>query len=358
MIWNPFQIVSKGFLGVDIGTFSIKIVEMSRSGRRKKLDNYGEIRASALYEKPFRTFEKSTLTVSSNDVIRAVKAVLQEAKIKSKKAYFAIPDFSTFFTTITLPAMTKEELPQAVNFEARQHIPLPLDGVTLDWQIIEREAGPQSKSGKVKILLVAVPNEVIKQYQEIAQAAGLELLSLEAEVFSLARALIKESELDKAVALIDIGARSTTISVIDKGMLKISHSFDTSGNDLTNVISKGLNVDYNQAEGLKKKYGLSKDDGDSRKIILPLIDLVLSEAEKIFASFFESEKKQVNKIILAGGSALLSGLPNYFNENLKIPTEVATPFSDIYYPPVLENILKESGPSYSIAVGAAINGLK
>ena len=136
MIWNPFSLSSENFLGVDIGTSAVKIVEISRMGNRKKLENYGEMQSSFLYEKPFRTFEKSTLTVTSNDVVRAILAILKEANMKAAKACFSIPDFSTFFTTFQLPSMTEAEVPSAVQYEARQYIPLPLSEVTLDWQIV------------------------------------------------------------------------------------------------------------------------------------------------------------------------------------------------------------------------------
>jgi type IV pilus assembly protein PilM len=346
MIWNPFKAAPKSFLGVDIGTSSIKIVELSRSGKRKKLDNYGEMQATSLYEKPFRTFEKSTLTVSTQDVIRAIRGIIKEAKMQSRRAYFSIPDFSSFFTTLDLPPMTEEELPRAVEYQARQHIPLPLSEVTLDWQIIEEG----------KVLLVAVPNEVIHQYQEIAKEATLELISLEAEVFSLARALVGEKEFP--VVLIDIGARSTTINIIEKGILKISHSFDTAGNDLTNVIAKGFNLDYKNAEEIKRKQGLNPEEGSPRESLLPLVDLILTEIKKIIQSYFQSDKKEVQKIILAGGTARLPGLADYFSKNLGKSVVIANPFLDLYYPPILEELLKEMGPSYSIAVGAALYGLQ
>jgi len=366
MFWNFFKIAPKGFLGVDIGTFSIKIVEMSRAGKRRKLENYGEMQAEALYTKPFRTFEKSTLTVARQDVVRAITAISREAKVKTNQAYFSIPDFSTFFTTFTLPAMTEEELPQAINYEASQHIPLPLKEVTLDWQIIGKKAVNQQKAIPFKILLVAVPNEIIQQYQEIAVAAKLELLSLEAEVFGLARALIGEQEKKELVCLIDIGARSTTISIIDKGVLKVSHSFDTSGNDLTNIIAKGLSMDYKGAEEMKKKHGLllsekTISDSVGKEAMLPLIDLILNEIKKIFSSFSQTEKtekKEIQKIILAGGTALMPGLVQYFTKELDKPIIIANPFADIYYPPILERDLKTMGPSYAIALGTALRGVE
>ncbi|MDP3991242.1 MAG: type IV pilus assembly protein PilM [Candidatus Nealsonbacteria bacterium] len=354
MTWNPFKIIPKGFLGVDIGTFSIKIVEVERAGKRRKLENYGEMQAVSAYEKPFRTFEKSTLSLSNKDIVRAISAIIKESKMKSVKAYFSIPDFSTFFTTITLPSMTEAEIPKAVQYEARQYIPLPLEGVTLDWQVIEKE----QSSSSIKVLLVAVPNEVIQQYQETAAACGLELVFLEAEVFSLARAVIGEEESRQAVSLIDIGARSTTINIVDKGVLKISHSFDTSGNDLTSMIAKGLDAGYNKAEELKKKYGLNDSEEKTKEAMLPLIDLILSEIKKIFSSFYQIERKEVKKIILAGGSAFMPGLAEYFSKNLSKPIEIANPFNSLYYPPILEDALKQMGPSFSIAVGAALHGLE
>lgn len=344
-------------MGVDIGTSSIKVVELSQSGHRKKLENYGEIKAEALYEKPFRTFEKSTLTISSADVVRAISAILEETGIKTKQASFSIPDFSTFFTTLNLPPMTKDELPQAVTYEARQHIPLPLSEVTLDWQIIKEETSKRGELSPFKILLVAVPNEVIGQYQEIARAAELKLLSLEAEVFGMARALVPAEE-KEPVALADIGARSTTISIVDEGLLKVSHSFDTSGSEFNDLITKGLNVDSQKAEELKRKYGLMPSEYNVKDLLLPLVDLVISEIQKIIQNFSQAEQKTIKKIILAGGSALLPGLTEYVSQNIQKPAEIADPFFNIFYPPLLEKIIKEIGPSYAIAVGMALRGFE
>lgn len=367
MFWTPLEVIPKKSLGIDIGTSSIKIVELSRRGERRKLENYGEITASVLYQKPFRTFEKSTLLLSSQDVSRAIKAVIEEAKIKTRRTVFSIPDFSSFFTSFELPPMTKAELPQAVRYEASHHVPLPLAEVTLDWQVTEDGVSNQ-KNTKLKILLVTVPNEVINQYREITEISRLKLLALEAEVFGLLRSLIKEEK--RAVLLVDIGARSTTCSIADKSRLKMSYSFDMSGNELTKVISKGLGVDYKTAENLKEKYGIiSAPPPDAthpspspapevRQILLPLVDVILKEIEKISQSFYQTEGKEIQKIILAGASALLPGLKEYFQNHFKKEIEIADPFSNLFYPPILEKTLKEMGSSYAIAVGMALRGLE
>jgi len=357
----PFKMAARGCLGVDIGTSAIKIVELVLRGERIKLEKYGETSIQTLYEKPFRTFEKSSLLLSGQDISRAIRAIIEEAKISERKAIFSIPDFASFFTNFELPPMTKEELSGAIRFEARHHIPLPLSEVTLDWSIIEGEIN--RKKTPLKILLVAVPNEIISQYQKIASLTNLELQTLEAEVFGLTRSLVKEDP--RVIALLDFGAQSSTISLVDKGILKISHSFDISGNGLTHLLAKSLNIDYWQAENLKRKYGLSFPGKEApsialkiRQILMPLIDLILLEVEKSSLSFFQAEKKEVQKIILAGGSALLPGLKDYFSENLKKEVEIANPFLDILYPPILEQTLKEMGPAYATAVGVALRGLK
>jgi len=361
MIWTPLEFIPKKSLGIDVGTSSIKMVELSRRGERRKLENYGEISAQMFYQKPFRTFEKSTLSLFSEDISRAIKAVMDEAKIKTRQVVFSIPDFSSFFTSFELPPMTKEELPGAVRYEARQHVPLPLAEVTLDWQVIEGGVSDQKKE-KLKILLVAVPNEVINQYRKIAEMTKLELLALEAEAFGLVRSLIGERK--EIILLVDIGAQSTTCSIIEKRILKMSYSFDMSGNELTEVIAKGLGVDYKEAEALKEKYGISSPPSletpasEVREILLPLVDVILKEIEKISQNFYLTEGKDVQKIIMAGASSFLPGLKEYFQSYFKKEIEIGNPFSNIFCPPILEQTLKEMSSAYAIAVGTALRGLE
>lgn len=352
------SIFRKKFLGIDIGTWAIKVVELSSFAGRIKLENYGQISSKVLYLKPFRTFEKSTLLLSTQEIIKAIKAIFEEAKIKTKKAFFSFPDYATFFTTFELPPMTKEEIPFAVEAEARRHIPVPLAEVAWDWQLIgKREIG---KKQKFKILLVAVPKEIVNQYQMIATALELQSIALEAEVFSLARALVEKKE--GIVGIVDIGARTTTCSIIEKGILRISHSFDLSGDELTERIAKSLGIDSEIAESLKIKFGLISTEipegREIREILLPLIDFILKEVEQTFYQFSVSEGKEVEKIILAGGNANLPGLLQYCQNYFKKKVEIANPFKKIYFPPILEETLREMGPSLAIAIGLAERGFE
>ena len=259
--------------------------------------------------------------------------------------------------------MTKEELPQAINFAAPQYIPLPLSEVTLDWQLIGGKIADR-KGTRLKVLLVAVPNEIINQYGEIAKISRLETKFMEAEAFALLRSLIETDKM--TIGLVEIGAQSTTCSIIGKGGLKSSHSLDVAGNELTQALAKGLGLDYKEAERLKKKYGISPlfqeiAEPKEKKIaqtLLPSVDSILVEIQRIFQSFSQVEKKEIEKIFLAGGSTLLPGLKEYFASVLKKEIEIVHPFTNIFYPPILEETLKEMNPSYAIAVGAALRGLE
>ena len=344
--FNSLPFLPKVLLGVDIGTSALKIVELSKWGGRRLLKNYGELKAITLYDKPFRTFEKNTLVLSSKDIARALRAIMQESKITSKKAIFSIPDFSSFFTSFELPPMTKEELPGAVNFEARKHVPLPLSEVTFDWQIL---SGRVKQNTPLKILLVAVPKEVINQYQEIATLAKLELVALEAEAFGLIRATVKEEE---SLLVLDIGAQSTTVNTVVLSQLHASHSFDIAGNTFSERIARSLSISAKDADAKKMTEGL--ENPQILEILIPLIDLISAEIKKSAVSFPTDIKP--SKVVLAGGTAFLPGLLEYLVKQTGMTIEYASPFTSVFYPPILESTIKEMGPSYAVVLGVALRG--
>ena len=354
------KFLSKKYLGVDIGTSYVRVVEINQSGKLKRLENYGEVDSFIFQEKSFRTYRKDNLLFFNKNISKAIKSIIAEAGIKTKQAVFSIPDFSTFFTSFNLPPMTKEELPEAVNYEARQHIPLPLKEVILDWQIIKSEYIGNKKTN-YKILLVAVPKDIVNQYQEIANMSQLELVALEAEVFSLMRAISGVGE-KPSLAIIDIGAKTTTCTIIDEGIIKASHSFDMSGNDLTAALGKKLTIDFKEAEKVRNYYGVkgtAKEAEVVKKIILPLIDIIVKEIKEVLDNFYKQEKKEVKKIVVAGGTALLAGLKEHLEESFASKKiEIANPFVNIVYPPALEETLLEIGPRFTIALGAALRGFQ
>ena len=350
-------------LGIDIGTSSIKIVELSKKGERIELENYGEIKTQMFYKKSFRTFEKSTLLLSSKDIARGIRAVIEEAKIFSNYAIFSIPDFVVFSANFELPVMDKEKLSQAIEFEARQYTPLPVSEVVFDWQIIGNDLTSIKSGDKVKILLIIIPNEIINQYQEIANLAGLKLSVLETEVFGLTRSLIKEQK--QTVFLVDIGAQTTSLTIVNNGNIEKFRTIDISSNELTQVLAKALNINHEKAEELKQKYGLkattfsdAQSSGLPDNVLYPLIDSILNEIEKTIYNFYQDTNKDISQIILSGGTALMPGLKEYFFKRLQKETIIADPFANIFCPSILRQNLKQIGPSFAIAIGMALRGLE
>ncbi|HHE76899.1 MAG TPA: type IV pilus assembly protein PilM [Candidatus Parcubacteria bacterium] len=355
----------KKFLGIDIGTSFIRVVEIERRKSEYRLGNYGYLGD----DQPFLASNgKNMLSLSdSKTVAETIKAILEKTGIKTKDVNFSIPDFNSFFTSFDLPVMDKKEIAGAIKYQVRPFVLLPLEELDLDWLIIE---GQPSKT-PLKVLVVAIPKEIIVQYQKIAELVGLDLRFLESEVFSLARAVINNDKFGdnkKVVGLVDIGSWSTTCSVIEKGVLKNSYSFNIAGNELTKVIDKALNVNYNKAEELKKKYGLlsadSARDGENLppdtfpKILTPLTDSILREIKRVFRDFYRLEGKEIEKVVLSGGTALMPGLKEYFADNLQKEVVIANPFSNLSYPKPLEPVLRELGPIYGVAVGLALKGLE
>ncbi len=346
-----FSLFKKRGIGIDIGSRSIKIVELSRLGKKTKLENYVEVKGN--WETPFSISKIKEKKNSFHQLANVIKKVLDKANIKTKKAVCTLPDFSTLFTWFELPPMKQEEIPGAVKHEARRHIPFPLDEVTLDWQVIEG----QEKKGKIKILLVVVPNELINSYLEIAKMAQIHLYAIEAEVFAFARTLPQKDV--KTLALIDIGFESTTCSILENGVLKRSYSFDISGDKITKSVANFLKINYNEAEKLKKEYGILEKKGkpEIRKPILFCVQKILEETKKVMDEFHQTELKPVQKVVLSGGGALLPGLKDYLRTNLEKEVEVINPFSNLIYPEILKDKIEKMGPFFTIAVGAGLRAL-
>jgi len=353
-MFNPFgMFFPKRMLGIDVGTSSIKVVEISGRGGGKTLENYAEVKSDFLYKEAPLKAEKGDHSSSNNFTAKIIRGILNEARIKTKAAIFSIPDFSTFCTSFDLPPMTEKEVPNAIRYNASQYITLPMAEVTLDWRVMLNGLG---KNSSWKVLLVAVPNQVIQDYKVMAKMAGLELYAMEAEALGITRVFLKNSK--KTVCLVDVGLQSSTINIVDKGFLKKSYSFNFDSGQMARVIASLIGVDIPQAEEIKNRQGLIHPRQDVVKALYASINPLLVEMKTMFAEFLQSEQKQIEEIYLTGGTANLPGLKEYFAESLKKNVYVPNCFSDFLYPPILEESLREMSPSFSAAAGVALWGLE
>jgi len=343
------------YLGVDIGTTSIKMAELVKIKEQLRLLNYGILETYGYLERFNEAIQTSSLKLSEKNTGAYLKLLLERAQIKTKSAIASVPAFLAYSTLIEPPVVSEGEIKKFMEYQAKQYIPLPLNQVTLDW-IKVGERTDENGTQKFQILLVSIPNEQILKYQNIFHAAGLKLTTVEIEGMSLARVLsygIKEPTL-----IIDIGSRSTGFSIVAGGFLKFSGQTDFSGGSLTQVIANGLGIGQRRAEDLKKQRGLTGFGGEHElsTLILPILDVIISEAKRVLGNYESSYGDKVTSIVLSGGGSFLVGIEDYFNQHSGLPTKKGNAFQAVSYPAVLEPIVKDTGPLLSVAIGLGMKG--
>jgi len=341
-------------LGIDIGTSAIKMVELQKEGNFIRLKNYAEYRPED-DSKELITFRSSMTPFSETELSSILKNIISGANIETKRANFSIPVFSSFLTLIEMPQMSEEEIPKAIEFQANKYIPVPLSEVFLNWVIIKKDKGfiRESNQDKIEILLVAAPKDIVERYSKLASDVGFELKLLEVENFSLARSLIDTKNLN---LIIDIGARTSSITIVDNGFIRLSSFLEFSGFHFTKAISERIKVDEARAERLKIENGLlKKPQSQIREAILPLFDKLAFFVESAINTYLaKNPQKEFEKIILTGGSSRMPGIIEYFSEKFQISIERGNPFSKILCTSILKDHIQEIAPTFSIACGLAL----
>jgi len=318
-----------------------------------ELLNYGILESYGHLERLNNAIQTSTLKMADQQTTELLKILLKNTGVKSTEAVAALPTFSSFIALLEMPLMSQKDTVQAMQFQAKQYIPLPVSEVTIDWlKVGER----QDQKGNLiqQILLVSVPNEQIQKYKNIFKGAGLNLMALEVEGLASARALTRNSE--QTAIILDIGSRSTAIAVAKKGFLKFSGQTDFAGGSLTQTIAAGLNIRPRRAEDLKKQRGLKGAGGEYElsTLMLPILDVIISEVRRVKENYEKAYSDRVERIILSGGGANLLGAPTYIQEALGLPTVKANPFSEIKYTSEIEPLVSEFGPEFTVAIGLAL----
>ena len=336
---------SPSFLGVDIGGYSVKVVQLRKEKERAVLETYGELKTGG--------YLKRTSGAAGSNFLRFLEAdvteILKESNVTTHQAVFSIPPISSFITVVDFPRLSPGEIQTAIPYEAKKYIPIPLSEVLLDWEVID-----EGDKERVKILLVAVPKEVISKYKRIAQLSKLELRALEIENFSLVRSLVGPSR--NVVAIINFGAYTTTVCVVDQGTLRLNHNIERGFHEITRTMVKALNISEERAEEFKKTVGLSEkpEEKEGVDVILGSLDALMRETERIVNVYNRANMRKVEQVILTGGGTNLFGLVDYAAKTFGLETIRANPFARLVYPAFLQPILHEIGPSFSTAVGLAL----
>ncbi|MEK7636061.1 MAG: type IV pilus assembly protein PilM [Patescibacteria group bacterium] len=338
-------------LGVDIGTASIKAVEIAKSSPKPRLKNYGVLHTYGHLDRLNSAIQTNSLKISENDTAELLKKFIKKAKFNSRNAIASIPAFSAFITLIEMPIMSEAEINKSMAFQVKQHIPLPISDVAIEWvKIGERDEGGALKQ---QILFISIPKEIISRYQNIFKMAGLNLMALEVEGVSLVRALAVEP---KTTVIADIGAYSTNIIVTENYFLKSETITDFSGVSLTQAIANGLQISPKRAEELKKMKGLKATGGEYELSTLPqpYLDVIIKEIIREKDNYEKNYNNKVERILLSGGSANLIGIEEYFEKQLNAPVDIGNPLARLSYPSEINLLARELGPELAVAIGLGI----
>lgn len=343
----------KSVLGVDIGSSSIKVVQLRREKGRVILETYGAIALG-----PYAGLEIGRATALGADKLgEALKDVLREANVTTNDAAVAIPYASSLVSILKLPMSVQKQLAAVVPIEARKYIPVPINEVQLDWFVVS-DTKKTSPDGKLEILLVAIHNDTIAKFRAIAAAAQLQTSFFEIEIFSAVRAALEHGLAPVAVA--DFGAGTTKFYVVERGLIRESHIINHGAQDLTLAASRALNLTVVQAEERKRKFGLTgpSEVADLKKSLELSISPLVAELSRTIAAWEQRNNQTLSGLVLTGGGATLKGLKDLMQGKVNAEIRMADPFGKTAAPAFLEKILKEAGPEFAVAVGLALRRLQ
>lgn len=373
-ILDLFKGKSESVLGIDIGSSSIKVVQLQKKNGRAVLQTYGEVSLG-----PYGGFEMGRATnLPINKLAEALSDVLKEASVTTNRAGIAIPLSSSLISVFEVPVLGEGELGQLVAIEARKYIPVPMPEVTLDWKLIPKpEEGisdllKNNSSGwhssanvnqmnrieKNEVLVVAIHNDTINRFNDLVKRTNLNASFFELEVFSTTRVAIDDDNSPEAV--FDLGASSTKLYISEKGIIRASHTVNIGSQDITLALSRSLGVNISEAERLKRRFGLEVKRGtlDVKEVMSASLLFVFSEATKLVNGYQKRYGKIVRGVTLTGGGVHLKGLLEIAKTSLPIPVNVANPFNKTEAPAFIEPILTEAGPEFSVAIGVALRMLE
>jgi type IV pilus assembly protein PilM len=363
---------------LDVSDLSLKIAKLKKKGDFFDLASFSE-------EKIEPGIVKNGKIKKEDELVEAIKDSLTKVrgeKLKTKNVIASLPEEKAFLEVIQMPRLPKEDLRSAIVYEAENYIPLSVEEVYLDFQVIPPAEG---QLDHLDVLLTALPKEIVDSYLTCFEKAGLQTVALEIESLAVARALIKDETTNSPVLLIDFGASRTGFVVFSGRSVRFTFSIPVSSQGFSEAISKSLGVDLAEAERLKIKYGLAKKiqlkikeklekkvkKGEVFDALIPALTDLVQQIEKYLHYYqthisdgnLPASGKGVEKILICGGGAKLKGLPSFLSSQLKIPVEIGNPWVNILpadIQPKEQALIyeKEESLNYTTVLGLALREIK
>ncbi|MEE9219851.1 MAG: type IV pilus assembly protein PilM [Acidobacteriota bacterium] len=344
---------NRSLVGLDIGSSSIKLVQLRESGRDGgyRLENLGVAPLS-----PEAIVDGAIM--DSGLVVDVIQNLFRENKVKGADVALSLSGHSVIIKRVSLPTMNEEELAESIQWEAEQYIPFDIQDVNIDYQILQGDS--MTAEGNMDVLLVAVKKSKINDYTSAIHQAGKTPMVVDVDVFALQNAFETNyaPEYDLSMALVNIGASVTNISIMQGANSVFWRDISIGGNQYTDAIQKELNVSYGRAESLKKGEEAPGENAEQLQQIFKQVNQdVCSEIQKTL-DFFKATTagEPVNKIVLSGGSCRVPGLQEMLAERFGVPIEMFNPFqaiqvSDKRFP---QEQIHDLAPTLAVAVGLAL----
>jgi type IV pilus assembly protein PilM len=363
-----FNFIKTGnLIGLDIGSASIKAVQFKSVGEQLTLLNL------ALEEIPLEVQEETDPDIKNDLLAEIIRKLFKEHGIKSKDVVTALPGDDAIVRYVKLPFMSDEELKNVISYEAEQYIPLAIDQVVLDFDRLgEIEEDGQKK---IEVLLVAAKEEIVDRHLDLLRRVGLNPAVIDVDSFALSNAFVRSySNVEgETVGLIHVGAKLTTINIVEEGISHLTRDVQVAGNNFSREIQREFGMSLAEADELKCLQGKvltetedilqievpTTEDKSARvgEALNPLLNKLIAEIRRSF-SYYESSirKKPVSRIILSGGSARLKNFDKYLAEKLNVPVDFNDPFKAVQIPERFFDVdyIKANAQRFNVGVGLAL----
>lgn len=354
----------KESIAIDIGNHSLKIVQLKLTGNKWTLVRYFSAPTVNPAIAEITPAEKRQLAID------AILKIFNEQKIAVKDAITSVSGKDVIVRYVKLPKLSPEQLAKTIQFEAEPFIPFPIQDVNISFQIL----GDVTEDGasKMETILVAAKKEFIQSKIDLLIEAGLKPVVVDVDSFAIENALAlnaTEEELKQAYLIINCGAMTTNISIVEDGTSRVVRDVFTASSSFTKALQRNLQVDWKTAEEKKLKFGILVTPEEKEEALaqgndeaLQLSTILISPARELVAEcqrsidFYQtqsSSERQINKVYLCGGGSLLSGLDKYIAAQVHLPVEILNPFAKIADELVLSSEDAKNFAQYTVAVGLA-----
>ncbi len=303
-------------IGIDVTDNTIKAVQLEKKGGQTKILGLSQITLVPGIVEQGKIKDEERL-------MEAFKELFSKAKpspITGKKIVFGLPESQLYIHTFKLQSHKRKERNNLVLKEIEASIPLEKNNLLFSYKVMNKK---KKKKEKTEVLLIATMRETVSGWQKLFQKLNLEVITFDVKSLAIFRALFPEKT-EVPVCIINIGATSTDITILNKIGLRHSHTINIGGKDFTKAIAKELQIEFSQAEKKKQEVGLSDKSGRIFTALNKTLEPMIREIKELLDYFKQTIKQEIKKIILIGGSSKLEGVVDYFNNNLGLTVKKAT----------------------------------